>query len=660
MALTKAQAKAALAAKRATPQRGGLLSELGGLGKTAAAIPADVLSGLAEQTRRGINEGLSVLNAPLQIAGLHGIPSIPRGESINQLLGLPTNVVDRGIQDIAGFIPFALGGGVLAAGKTGAELAARAPEIDGGLAGVARSLSPARISGNTLGERLGRAALEGSAYGAAQEPSTPLEGGLLGGALNVAVPVAGKGILTGLRKMIRGRGPAGGQITAAELQARAALVPQGIHLPIGDIANSPAGKKLYSAPEAMIFSGANRPYEQLRAHVGGDVADLYASLGGHVPSETLDRELFEQYQGMHTSARLAKNQAYDTLAAAADGEGIPFDRSAFDSAIAQNDTLLKGVTRTDTGKALYGDMLSLSKDMKAPSEGGTAALPNFQSASNLDQLLNAVYKKNLGQDGVANRTMVKTLKDGLRESMNVSSAGTPELMGLSQNAKDAYQHMLTLEQIQTRGAKPQISPFKQILDAGNRLGGVYNTGGFVADYLKPDISNRNNTRLTRLLSQISPQQRAQVAHQYLFRDDALKEVTPNAVLGRFSKLSDFQKTALLPDGSASLESMGELKRVAPHAFSVDYIPKTGFTGAKGLQLGALGTGVLGSLLAGHVTEGLGGAAAYLATGQSVQRALRSRLLRELYLHSLQGKSAESAPGFTGSRALTATTLGGNQ
>jgi hypothetical protein len=149
---------------------------VGGLGMHALGAFGDIGTGIAKGMADLVNLPSNVVNS---IVGRKLMETVPEPADISESRALPTS---EALKDIAGFIPSAVAGAPAAKGLEA-------------LIGASRGLPAATRAGSALLDPT----VGSSAYGASQDPQSPLSGALSGAALGAGAGLAGRAALAPVR-----------------------------------------------------------------------------------------------------------------------------------------------------------------------------------------------------------------------------------------------------------------------------------------------------------------------------------------------------------------------------------------------------------------------------------------------------------------------------
>lgn len=244
-----------------------------------------VIQGLFNSAQQGgnyIDRGINALaGTNLQAPGVNVadvIPQMNQPQSTTNPLGANPSAISLG--NIAGNLVTGAAAGGLAGGL--GEIASNVPTLSraaNAIANVPYAGKPLSYLSSLLPAFTGGAVAQGTSVANDPNSSIPqatIEGGLLGagGQALLDTPIGARALLA---KFVNGKGDQGA-ITPDEFQQNVANVPDGIKVPLGDVANSSKMKAAYGATQVVPGSAASTPYEQLNQYIRGNLSDVKSNL----------------------------------------------------------------------------------------------------------------------------------------------------------------------------------------------------------------------------------------------------------------------------------------------------------------------------------------------------------------------------------------------
>jgi len=618
----------------------------------AKEIGADIGTGISQGTLALANmlktQGQKMMPLSPDLQQARPTINLPQSlPSIQQQLGMPApNAIDRGITGAASFLPSLLAG----KGVTGiaSDATSMVPQI-------ANKVLP-YLSNPTTSDLLG-----GALFGSSNNPTHPVEGAFAGADLNAVLGPLTEGLVkagnaqVAARNYIRGKGNFG-EITPEELEANIKAIPAGINLPLGDLANSSSLKRDYGMTGAMFGSGSGAPYDQLNTSVRSTLNNIGNNLGKSSIPQNLNDYIFGKVNDAYQGAKDVRTTAYNNLDNAlksADNNISSFDSTPIQDAITNIKNQIGNKINTTTGAKQYSSILNLMNDING--KNATIPLNNFSDANDLREMINNEYRNNLGPQDAQNRLFINQLRNATDQMVEKNAKNiSPTLKPLMDQANNAHKEVLQFERMGT-GKNPALSPFKKIVDYNN---GAPNTDNFVNSYLGTPGSKESYNNLLRLTSVLPDSDKKIIGANYLFNPQKEEMLDPLSVISRYEKLSPRVSDLLFQDQKPVLDNLKKIKSISPEVFKVDYVPKTGYTGAKALGAGAALASGFSHLFHGDPLTAAGIIGGIPLAGQAIQRTLRSAPLKNFYLNALKANGISSFPAQNGvSQALRAFLTG---
>lgn len=547
-----------------------------------SVILRGLLSGAAEPGR-----GL----ANLMASGLQKIPGA--GKLVHQIPEQQTQMLSPAEQQSA------LGKGSEVVGQVAPALAS------GGLSGLAEEALPAAAQAATRG--LAAPAASMAAYSAATSPDdrgSQAALGALGGAGGELL-ARGVGAIPGSLGRI-----VGGTRAPEEVKAAQAVVPKGVKMPLGDVADSPWLQNAYKITQGVFGSGANKPYEQLRSALGDSLskADLPSpDKVGNVNQSVMD-DMTRKYEALKDNTRAQ----YDALGRAADSMNVPLDKDGLNDSIKKALDSVSGKLATKSGKRQLSDAVSDLKSYQGDiKDFGTAT----DQISNLNQDL--TDSRNAGNYQAYR--LYTLAKNGLEKTIEDSAKNNPELYQQYLNAKNARITQGKMEMLDKKTESPFYKAYQKGATPGN----------LVDQYVKPSKGTQDFTNLTQQLSDhIDPETGKAILSKKISAPSVGKQ------LDNLSKFTPEQIHELAGSESAPhLNNLTEFNKYFPGAVNKAFEPKTGFLGekvAQALQLAGGGFGAAHGVGTGGVSI-----AAPMLGARAIQSGMRSPSLRNAYIKSLE-------------------------
>ena len=566
-----------------------------------------------------------------------------------------------------------------AAEHTGEFLASMLPMVKGGqlieklVQGVSEGLP------QFAGKRIATALAGGSGAGAAVSPMVGMDP-RVGATLGALTPGGVKPVARGVRGFV------GGTATPEEFAAARASVPAGIKAPIGELAQSPRAQQAYNLAQSMFGSGAGKPYEQLQKYIVGKQEGIMEP--PVKPIQDVNQHVYNEMKGNYETAKQNTGKAYARLATAADEgtltipekekglvselslkeglEGalrekepyktedgvpvyrgiaprkvpakapvtprIPFNRDALDEVLnTQIEETKKKMTST-AGKARYRPILQHLTDYKKD-EFKTFS-PAYTEIATLNDLVGDAVAKD-------DKPLVRNLmavKKGFEKSIDESAQDHPELKNYWQAAKNARIHQGKFEKLNMK----QESPFFQLYNKYRGTESPADAGSFdlIGKYIKPSTKTSEKSGLLKhLTDRISPETTKTMANEYLESDNLTD------FLKKLKGLSKKQHTLLLGEkGATDAQQILDISKIFPKA-ATGGMKGSGAHGiARAVEAAGAGITALHSTLQGDPLAAAATVAAIPTLGQTIQRILRSEMLKKAYARSLEkGAKPRVAP-----------------
>jgi len=476
----------------------------------------------------------------------------------------------------------------------------------------AERLAGAALEGAGLLPQALNRILSGAAGGAASSPSVdadPLVGAALGGGFS-AIP---EGVRAAVGRYVGGNKP------VEEFEQARDLVPEGIKAPIGELADSPRAKQDYGLVRGIPLSGSNAPYQQLYNNLSEGVE----SLNKGTPSmDNPGKFIYEDMRNQYEAAKGATNDAYNQLAEYADNSGVPFNRESFDSSLDEALNEVNSKVKNSTTKKLYGDAIDALQDFK------NTPIDTFGDAVNIRPALNDLIKQASKSDDKITSRYLQKIKSALDNGIRESSTQDPNLLSLHEAANDARIYQGEFENLNRRDKTPFYKLYSK--DAEPQR--------FVEDYLKRSKRGSDYSPLLESLTdKISPEAKDVLATTFL------KPSSDTSLAKQLSNLRDLspsQRNILFGEDTNLANQLADLSGVFPEAASADFVPKTGYTGAKILQ-GMLASGGAGLGATGHPLTAVLTATGFPLAGRAVQNVLRSDALKNTYANYLRQRAGQA-------------------
>lgn len=577
-------------------------------------IPGDIWSGIRSTGQN--------IDAPLaeQIfkEGSRLFPFIPKGikQQIKNMPEVPRYIDEREGSPFSKLTQWALS---LIPISKGARLGEE-------LTGAARKLLPEAVSKGFLGRTLTGAG--GQAIGGALSGPlagvTPTVGALTSG----ITPLATEPLTKMLGRPTR-------NITAEQFSERMKAQPEGVKLPIGEIAGIPASQSFYKGLGGIAGSGAQRPYIDLNEFLNRQRQQLEEKSNQSF-SDPNDY-LYNSYKDLYEQSKKNTNDAYEALGRLADQSDVPFNRNSYQKSLEkiknESNKLIgkEGKAGYKTARETYAPTLELIEDVDRP-------IDDFSDARRLEETINKKLSitPNNKENRIYRRHLME-LKDGLHKSIEDSTSDVPELKSAYDNAKKMRIYQGTFENLNLK----EETPFYKLLKKGDNA----DPGKFIESYIKPSKGTTDQSRLLdSLISKLPKDDKEVLAHSYLTSGGrAGEEPSMSEFISRLSKLNKKQRDMLFDEESPISDQLIKLSNLYPKGKIPEFVPETGFTGNKILQamMQILAGG--GAGLSGHPIEGLAIATAIPAAARAAGSALRSDWLKKAYLKALERTPEKSAP-----------------
>ncbi len=483
-----------------------------------------------------------------------------------------------------------------------------------------------------FGKKLATGVAAGAAAGTAMSPLAgfdPEEGAMLGALTPTDVIPYGRV----LRSVVRGRA------SPEQMRAAEGAIPKGLKMPIGDIANSPAMRRLYSLSQSLLGSGANKPYELLNKTMN-EVKDVFQEdlgVSEKDANELVYDEMLEGYQDSMT----VTNDAYTSLGNLADEKDLPFDSSALNKT---TETAMKELNKkmiTTKAKELYQPAYDLLADFN-----NLPPMIDFSQAIEQLPVINDILKDASSGNNKPLMRSAMTVKKGLQKSIDDSAKNHPVLLTALTTAKDARKAQGKFEKLNKRDKTPF---YKTYLKDGD-------PGKLISQYLKPSKKTDEMSGLLEQMTKFLPEEAKKAVGEEYFKDTTLSKF-----LKKTEDLSEKQRELLFGEEKAqTLQELDTLADTVPESRSAAFDPKTGYQSVRGFHAGMTIPYALYKLFSGDPTE-----AAFLAfggpvLGQLLQRGLRSDKLKEAYIKAVENEGQLQEPDTQLRNVLRLLGMGDNE
>lgn len=502
--------------------------------------------------------------------------------------------------------------------------------------------------------RLGVRGAEGAAQGALVSPQDPLRGAAYGagigsGASAFARPISSLSGPLGrqLVKMFPGIGKGEqGQITAEEFQKNLASQPEGVKLPLGNVANSPAATSLNVLLAGVPFSGAAVPEEQAAQVLQSKLNKILS----YHPEEDInpDQMAYDETAKAYEAQKNNTSNAYQQLANATAGKNLNVSPEKTLDNLNNQISELSGKADTPT----YANALNTLRNFKDKLSDLTKkdpitnsqSLPSYQQMLNLREEANSSIRNNLGfQQGApvlrqAMHDFMNSLDSDIQSS--VDKVGDTDIQNLANEAR----RQRTLQAINfERNPDNSATPFHQLHNTFSVQ--EPDTKGFIKKYIKKSIPGSDSTVMTeKLLGPLSTDVRNAIGASYVNTGKGL-----GGKVTKISELSPRQQELMFGENSGEAQNINRLSQLFPQAKNPNFAPKTGYLGEKIQQ-------------ASDIAKSGGATAAALAVVPSViarlsAAGLRSDAIKNLYLRGLLNSPVLGLPGVLNETLLRSSGLG---
>ncbi|WP_438967012.1 hypothetical protein [Flavobacterium sp.] len=466
-----------------------------------------------------------------------------------------------------------------------------------------------------------------SAGGAASSPFvgvTPTVGALTG----LITPTASESLSQTLaRRAVR----SSEEMTPEKFSQRLASQPEGIKLPIGEIAGAPALQRLYTALQGMFGAGATKPYEQLNKFLKQKREEI-----SKLPNETVDdpnQAIFDAYKEQYNQAKEHTNDAYAALSDLSDRLNVPFDRSAYQNSLDKIKNEVKeligeeGKASKELAEKRHAPSLKLINTMDKPIE-------NFSDARRVMQNINNEFSSPEGKEDEIYRRHLTKLKEGLERSIEDSTKDVPELKDAFDHARLMRINQGTFENLNKR----EKTPFYKLFQKGG------DTGQFIDSYIKPSKGTKDQSYLLNSLVSKLPEDDREILSYHYLKSPGRKggDTTLSEFISRLGNLNKNQRNILFKENAPLANQLVDISNLYPEGKIPEFEPKTGYTGSKVAQFISELSGAIAAASGGHFLPSAL-IAAIPALGRGAATALRSDWLKNAYLKSLERTPNKSAP-----------------
>lgn len=418
-----------------------------------------------------------------------------------------------------------------------------------------------------------------------------------------------------------------GQSTPEQIQQSMSQIPEGIHLPLGGVVQSPKLQSTESLLSSVPFSGGKKPYFQLNNWMNSSLDNLKSG----VPATSLenDKNAYNDWEDNYLKSKSNTHNLFTDLADKANkvssDNTIPgmtgatyqavkspykFDDSTFKNSIDGLISDIKDRAGNDISSDTYSPIMKILNNYK------NRNINDFKTARNVGFGLNDLYGKNLSPENALERRYIGTMKKGLEDSIDENASKYPELNDLRDQANQARVNQATFENL----PNGKRTPFFKIFNTPN----ASDTSNFVNQHFKSPDS------LNLLLKNVSPDTKESIATSKINPGD---NQTIAKQVENIRKLNPEYRQALFGDKKPLADQMVEMSKMYPGGKSPGFEPQTGLTGSKMESTLGLAGGI-GSLLGtGHIPAAA--ALASIPAGANLaNRFLRSNTARDLYLQNL--------------------------
>ena len=580
--------------------------------KGLQGIGADViesLKGLPSAAYEMITELPSQVRGAAQFAGQHPFKAIGDvaagvGEGVIGAANIPSNIANY--LAAKELLPEALAKRVPSIGDLGIEKRLGLGEEEGeqflrALGSIAPYAKAGAFTGN-----LAKRAAGGAAYGIGQNQD-PLQAIALGEGLGQAA----RGIPK-IAEMIEARKPERalrGELSPEELQANVRAA-QGTETGLGDILGNPALKRELENQLASIEgSGATEVLQRNKAEIHSRGKSLFDELTKDIKTEDAAGDLQEALKQAERETAARKNKLYGKVNEIAEKHNIFTDRS---NMMQQAEDILSDIN-SDPHLRNLADK-NVIKTLQGMTRNAADAVPDEYSLKKTDLLrgeLNNLSHEAFSKGETRLSNIYRKLKDAAEKDVNtaIENSGIDEL----KNARDEAMNFYRQEYAQFDD--PLIQKF-------TRRGGDPDT--ILQSFLKTGGVSERNRLLKKLESKLPEDSKNLITQSYFSRAVKDGEFNPVEFSKLFRKLSDEQKSVLIPD-EKMLEKLSDYNRLTSKNTESIYNMHNPKTGARVLDLfdkrGQL-LSALGALAHGGIPEAM---LAYFAIPEARKQFAKGRV-----------------------------------
>lgn len=553
------------------------------------------------QSAKDVGYGLGV---PLE--KLAGLAVSPFSKRISQKYFTPSNYAEQRastpLGEVAAFAPALSGAGAVESAVTE------------GLGGVLPSLA-ARGAGLAAGGA--------TAAGLTGQPieSGAIQNVLIGGLIGAA----GKGIGKVLPKIIGGTGKSG-KLTAQELAQRQASVPEGVSVPLGELAQSPSLKMLQKALRLVPFSGMTKPETEAFEYGMRTKNEMVPEIAQNETKPYLNT-IANDYLNSYDLQKAKTNAAYEDIKNYLKNTNTKIDDSPIMNSLNSVNSQLSKESETQLGSDLYNDFKNKILNDYLSSKDKPYRI-NLKNPDNLFRFRRQLNNYISELDPAKERTLSRytsLLKKGIDESLENTAETDPILKKLHDNANSERITQGKFENIPDdvlgRSSKKFTDFYKSLKTANKDIGSA------IEGYLTPTKDNR---MLSHLMENISP------ASRELATGVALNHKSLGGLIKKMEKFQKPDLKTLLGNKYSLADSLMNLKEIYPQFKNPEFLPDTGALGEKvrkGLEIGALPAAVIGGAVSPSLALGTLGA---LPLSRGVSSFLRSPKSAQMYARSLEG------------------------
>ena len=483
---------------------------------------------------------------------------------------------------------------------------------------------------------------QGAALGALTSPTARAKGALIGGGLGGL----GEGIVAGIKKtpgilakIFPGYSAEGAELTPESAAQEFQSAPQNVNLPLGDLVRNPKLQRIYEKLGAIPFSGVNKPYDELSDLLQSQKESI---LHTNAPSIADSNDaVYNALNDSYQNARNNRQNAYEALANYAKNNDIPFDDSAYNSALKNSLDDLKSKMKTPGGKEVWGNIYNILKTYKLKPPKSNIILPpnisipkpisnidKFENAIQIDQNLNHQLRQLDSPDARKFKRYMVMLKNGIMNSMEDSAKGAgKKFLDLLNHAKDMKKQEVVHEMLDKRTQTPFYKIYSREADPGT----------IINQYLKPSTGGKDySSLLENVLNKVPDETREIIASHYLAPKYEGDEVSLGDLYKKLKNLNSKQKELLFKDKKPFVDQLTSILERFPKAKNASFVPKTGWEGGKGSLAVGSGLGGIGlGAMAGHPVLGAMLAPGIFGGARGLGSVLRSKALQDAYIRSLQ-------------------------